>query len=145
MLEKIFKSNRKMHPKLRWGSAELAKDTFSVSQLIVVKMEDYIYCRYTGGLSWQKSCSRILLNGIDARIDTMLVKADNLTKLKRAASTLEDRLRNQNCLDRLKLQFEKIWCYSIGTSAWDISESERNREIEGGASGVGAVQLKDQE
>lgn len=70
-------------------------------------MEDYIYCRYTGGLSWQKSCSRISLNGVDAGTDTMLIKADNLTKLKRAASTLEDRLRNQNDLDKLKLQFEK--------------------------------------
>lgn len=80
-------------------------------------MEDYIYWRYTGGLSWQKSCSRILLNGTDTRIDTMLIKSDNLTKLKRAASTLGDRLRNQNYLDKLKLQFEKIWFYSRGTSA----------------------------
>lgn len=71
------------------------KETFSVSQLIIVKMEDYIYGRYTGGLSWQKSCSRISLNRVDAGIDTMLIRADNLTKLKRAASTLEDRLRNQ--------------------------------------------------
>lgn len=66
------------------------------------------------------------LNGVDTRIDTVLIKADNLTKLKRAASTLEDRLRNQNDLDKLKLQFENIWCYSTGASAQYSSESEKN-------------------
>lgn len=91
------------------------------------KMEDHTYCRYTGGLSWQKSCSRISLNAIDARIDTMLTEAVNLTKLKRVASTLEDRLRNENDLDKLKLHFEKIWCYSTGTSAQYSSESEKLR------------------
>lgn len=55
----------------------------------------------------------------------MLIKADNLTKLKKAASTLEGRLRNQSDLDKLKLQFEKIWCYSTGTSARYSSESEK--------------------
>ena len=73
----------------------------------------------------------------------MLIKADNLTKVKRAASTLEDRLRNQNDLDKLKLQFEKIWCYSIATSAQYSSESQKTTEIKDGASGMAAVQLKD--
>jgi len=72
----------------------------------------------------------------------MLIKADNLTKLKRAVSMLENRLRNQNDLDKLKLQLEKIWCYSTETSAQYSSESEKSTEIEDGATGVGAIQLK---
>lgn len=70
-------------------------------------MEGYICCSYTGGLSWIKSCSGISLNSTDVGIDSMLIKADNLTKLKRPANTWDDRLRNQNDPDKLKLQSEK--------------------------------------
>jgi len=77
------------------------KEAFSVSLLITVKIEGYIYCRHTRGLSWLKSYSGTLLNGMDAGIDSMLIKADNLTKLKKPASMLEDSLRNQNDLDKL--------------------------------------------
>lgn len=79
---------------------------------------------------------------MNARIDTLLVEADSLTKLKRAASKLEEQPGYQNDLDKLKLQFEKIWRYSTGTSAQHSSESENATEIKDGASGVGEVQLK---
>lgn len=56
---------------------------------------------------------------------------------------LEDRLRNQDDLEKLKLQFEKMWCYSTETSARYSSESEKTTETKNRASGMGAVQLKD--
>lgn len=72
----------------------------------------------------------------------MLIKADNLTKLKKAASTLEGRLRNQSDLDKLKLQFEKIWCYSTGTSARYSSESEKNYKNRGWSNWCGNSPIK---
>lgn len=111
---------------IRLGSVGRVEEAFSVSLLITVKIEGYIYCRHTRGLSWLKSYSGTLLNGMDAGIDSMLIKADNLTKLKKPASMLEDSLRNQNDLDKLKLQTKKIWCYLTGTRAQYSSESEKN-------------------
>lgn len=130
--EDFQKHTRKMQPGLNYNKVRFCRtrNIFSLS-LNHCQNGRLHLLQYTGGLSWQKSFSRISLNGTDAGIDTMLIKADNLTKLKRAASTLEDRLRNQNYLDKLKLQLEKIWCCSTGTSAGYRSESEKNYRNQG--------------